>query len=168
MSAPKQLEKQRKLERKRRRKQEVARRRQRRQPADQGLTDFPDFPRFVVTRGPVAGVKMSTVLEDFAAPWIDSAEDYETMLDIYSMAVVAWNAALLPEYRRAAFVASAIDEAMEDASIHDRLTCRQLIEELIARKLQHFVGIDRPILSFQLDQLEDGGFYLSVASGLCQ
>lgn len=167
MSAPKQLEKQRKLERKRRRKQEAARRRQRRQPADQGLADFPSFPGIFAPRGPAARLKMSTVLEDFVEPWTDSTEDYETLAGILSVAIVAWNAALQPAYRREAFVDSAIDEAIQRASIHDRLACRQLIDELIARKLQHFEGIDRPIFSFHLDRLEDGGFYLSVVSGVC-
>jgi hypothetical protein len=166
MSAPKQLAKRQKIERKRRRKQEALRRhRQRKQPTALHPTDF--FDPVPVACGPIGGIKMSAVLEDFIAPLTELAEDYEAHSNIVSMGVVAWNAALEPEHRRAAFVGCMIDAAMNGATIEDRLTCRELIEDLIARKLQHFANYRRPILSYHLDKLEDGSLYLSVASAVC-
>jgi hypothetical protein len=165
MSAPKQLAKRQKLERKRRRKHEALRRRQRRRQADLRPSEL--FDVFPAVSSPVGGIKMSTVLEDFLAPWADSAENIEAYSTIISMGVVAWNAALEPAHWRAAFVSSAIDAAMKNASIQERLACREFIENLIVRKLEYFAEYHRPILAFQLDELDDGGWYLSVASGLC-
>ncbi len=109
---------------------------------------------------------MSTVLEEFVAPMFDVAEGYEACSTVISIGIVAWNAALEPDYRRAAFISSAIDAAMKDADIHERLRCKALIENLVVRKLQHFAEYRRPILAFHLNELDDGGFYLSVASAV--
>jgi hypothetical protein len=165
MSAPRQLAKRQRLERKRRRKREALRRRQEKQPpvayAGDSLETFP------AVGGPVGGVKMSKVLESFVAPLLHQVDGYRAHSTLISMGVVAWNAALEPDYRRAAFVSSAIDAAMKHATLQERLEGRELIEGLIARKLQHFANYHRPIFGYQLDELEGGGFYLSVASGLC-
>lgn len=165
MSAPKQLAKRQRLERKHRRKQESLSRRQKQQRSDGGLSNFRN--PFATVVGPVGGVKMSAVLEDFVEPLLDQANGYEACSKIFSMGTVAWNAALAPESRRAAMVNSAIDTAMEGASIGDRLGCMELINNLIARKLQHFADYHRPILSFQLNELPDGQYYLTVASEVC-
>ncbi len=165
MSSPRQLAKRQRLERKRRRKQEALRRRHREHPSVLPPIDSPD--PFPAVSGPIGGIKMSTVLEDFVAPFIEQVEGFKAYSTLISMGVVAWNAALEPECRRAAFVSSAIDAAMKNAGLHERLTCRELIEHLIARKLRHFAKYRRPILAHQLDELEDGGFYLSVASAVC-
>ena len=165
MSAPKQFARRQKLERKRRRKQAaLSRHRQRKHPTASRPTDF--FDPLPIASGPAGGIKMSTVLEDFVAPLTDLAEDYEAHSKIISMGVVAWNAALEPAYRRTAFVSSMIDAAMNDATLQDRLTCRELIENLIARKLQHFANYRRPIISYHLDELDGGGLYLSVVSAV--
>ena len=165
MSAPKQLAKRQKLERKRRRKHEALRRRQDNRQTALHPSDFLD--PFPIASGPIGGIKMSTVLEDFVAPLTDLAEGYDALSKIFSMGLVAWNAALEPENRRGAFVSSAIDAALKDASIEDRLGYRKLIEALIARKLQLFANYRRPILSYHLAELEDGGLHLTVASALC-
>ena len=164
MSAPRQLAKRQRLERKRRRKRETLRRRREKQPPFPSAGDF--FDAFPAVSGPVRGIKMSTVLESFVAPLLHQVDGYRAYSTLISMGVVAWNAALEPEYRRTAFVSSAIDAAMKNATLRERLEGRELIEGLIARKLQHFANYQRPILAYQLDELEDGVFYLSVASAL--
>lgn len=105
---------------------------------------------------------MSEVLEHFVEPLADSVEGYDEYKELISIAVIAWNAALEPEYRRTALIGSTIDSVVKD--LQYRLTCRELIERLVARKLEHFAQYRRPILAFQLDVFEDGSFYLSVAS----
>jgi hypothetical protein len=165
MSAPRQLIKRQKQERKRRRKQEAIRRRQRKRQA--GPTSMDCLDSLSAVRGPVGGIKMSTVLEEFVAPRSDAAEGFEAYSKVLSMGVVAWNAALQPEQQRAAFVSSAIEAAMNAASLHERLMCQELIDDLIARKLRYFARYHRPILAFHLEELDDGGLYLSVASAVC-
>jgi hypothetical protein len=165
MSAPKQLAKRQKLDRKRQRKREALRRRDKKQSGNGGLLDF--LAPFPMVNGPVGGIKMSKVLEDFVEPLADPDLDYDGYEQLLSMAMVAWNAALEPEYRRAFFISSAIDAAMEHASIWERMACRELIEKLVSRKLEYFANFPRPILAFHLEELEDGKRHLSVVSAVC-
>jgi hypothetical protein len=165
MSAPKNIAKRQKIERKKRRKKENQLRRQKKQQTCFGLPNF--YDPFPAAFGPIGGVKMSEVLQDFVAPWFDSDLDRAAYERLLSMATVAWNAALQPEYERASFISSMIDAAMSNASIQERLFCREFIEELVLHKLKHFAKYHRPILSFQLTELEDGGWYISVASAVC-
>jgi hypothetical protein len=166
MSAPKQLAKRQKLERKRRRKRESFLNRKKRQQPCWGRPDF-DYEPSLVANGPVGGFKMSDVLQEFASPLIDETADGKTLRRVFSIAVLEWNAALEPVYSRSAFIASGIDGAMKNTEPWERLACRELIESLVARKLAHFARYQRPIMAFQLDELDDGGYYLSVASGVC-
>ncbi len=164
MSAPKQLVKRQRLERKRRRKHETLRRRQREWRTGSRASGFCDpLPVF---SGPMGGIKMSTVLEEFVEPLTDQVEGHKAYARAISMGIVAWNAALEPESRRAAFVSSAIDAALENPNDEDRLRCREVIEHLIARKLRCFAQYRRPILGYHLDELEDGGLFLSVISAV--
>jgi hypothetical protein len=107
-------------------------------------------------------------LQEFVEPLADSTADYDAYKRLIQMGVVAWNAALEPERGdRDAFIGAAIDESMADASLWERLACRAQIDKLVARKLQQFAGYHRPILAFHLEEVEDGGLHLSVASGIC-
>ena len=48
--------------------------------------------------------KMSAVLEDFVEPYRDMAETYDEFHNLLDLAMLAWNAALLPEDKRRAMV----------------------------------------------------------------
>jgi len=164
MSAPKQLAKRQKLERKRRRKRETRLDRQKKRQT--GWYQPDSFGPVGIVGGPVGGIMMSEVLQDFVAPLVNSVDGHAAYQRLFSVAQVAWNAALEPVYRREAIIADAIDEAMPGESQWARQECRELIDWLVARKLERFAKYQRPILSFQLDELDDGGYYLSVISGL--
>lgn len=164
MSAPKQLAKRQKLERKRLRKREM---RLKRQKKRQTCWYRSDGIEPVATRNvPAGGLKMSTVLEDFVAPLLDSAEDRDAYERLLSLGLIAWNAALQPEHRREAMIDDMIEEGLRGESPWERQACREIVQRLVARKLGRFAKYQRPILAFQLDELEDGGYYLSVVSGL--
>ena len=167
MSAPKQLAKRRKLEKKRLRKRETRLKRQRKRQTGWYRPD--GFGPVAMLDAPVGGVKMSEVLGDFVAPLADSFGDdraaYERLL---SLGQVAWNVALEPEHRREAMIDDMIEAGLPRESLWERQACRELLDRLVARKLESFAKYQRPILAFQLDELEDGGYYLSVASGLFQ
>ncbi len=164
MSAPKQLAKRQKLERKRRRKRELRLiRRKNQQP---GWLQPAGLGSIGMVTGPVGGLKMSTVFEEFVSPLLDSVDGRAECKKLFSIAQVAWNAALEPESRRDAMLDDMIKTAMPMASLEARQGCRELLDSLVARKLESFAKYQRPIFSFQLDELEDGGYYLSVASGV--
>ena len=164
MSAPKQLAKRQKLERKRLRKQRTRFKRQKRQQACWYQPDGLGPVGFV--NGPVGGVKMSEVLDDFVAPLADSADDRADYERLLSLGLVAWNAALEPQHRRKVMIDDVLQEGLRGASLWEQQACREVIDRLVARKLESFAEYQRPIMAFQLDELEDGGYYLSVVSGL--
>jgi hypothetical protein len=164
MSAPKQLAKRRKLEKKRLRKRETRLRRQKQRGTDWFGPDPLDSTSLIC--GPVGGVKMSTVLEDFMAPLIECANGWAEYERLFRLGQLAWNVALAPQAAHEGMIDEAVREAMPDASFWAQQECRELLNWLVARKLKSFARYERPILGFQLDELEDGGFYLSVMSGL--
>jgi len=157
MSAPKQLAKRQKLERKRLRKQKTRLTRQKKRQTCWHQSDY---------FGLVGGVKMSEVLGDFVAPLADSADNLAAYERLLSLGLVAWNAALESEHRREAMIDDLLEEVLREASLWERQACHEIVDRLVARKLESFAEYQRPIMAFQLDELEDGGYYLSVASGL--
>jgi hypothetical protein len=164
MSAPKQVAKRRKLEKKRLRKRETRLKRQKRRQTGWYRPD--GFGPVAMLDAPVGGVKMSEVLGDFVAPMADSSQDRAAYERLLSLGQVAWNAALEPEHRREAMIDDLIEAGLPWESLWERQACRELVHKLVARKLESFAKYQRPILAFQLDELEDGGYYLSVASAV--
>jgi hypothetical protein len=108
----------------------------------------------------VPGVeKMSEILSGFARPLLDMCDSKEDYAKFLRLAVVAWNAALLPEQERAGF--------LHDTKITDVLGPQgmQIMEYLIERKLDLFPDKKRPVLDIEAVDLGDR-FSLRVISGL--
>jgi hypothetical protein len=164
MSAPKQIAKRQKLERKRLRKRETRLKRQRKRQTSWYRPDC--FGPVAMLNAPVGGVKMSEVMGDFVAPMADPGRDRVAYERLLSLGQVAWNVALEPEHRREAMIDDMIEAGLPWGSPWELQACRDLVHRLVARKLESFAKYQRPILAFQLDELEDGGYYLSVASAL--
>ena len=164
MSAPKQVTKRRKLEKKRQRKRVTQLKRQKQA---QIRRCQPDCLELAATpNAHVEITKMSDVLKDFVRPLAGSADGRDTYERLLWLGMVAWNAALLPEYRRAEMIDDLMEQGMRWESAWERQACCETVDRLVARKLERFAGYQRPILAFQLDELGDGDYYLSVASGL--
>jgi hypothetical protein len=164
MAVPKQFAKRMKLERKRLRKRETRLAWRRSLATRPYSTDSSPPPEVVY--GPVGGLKMSDVLSDFVAPLANSNLDRSDLMQLLSMAQVAWNIALEPKYRHETMIDDAIEERLIRPKTVQRMQCRELLCWLVARKLECFAKCHRPILAFQVEDLEDGGYYLSVISGL--
>ena len=156
MSAPKQLIKRRKLERKRLRKRESCLRRNKKQLSSRSEAVF---------YGPFGNLKMSDVLSDFVAPLADECRDRDAYSRLLTLGLVAWNAALRPQSERQGMVEDLIGKGLRDESPYVRRMCREVVDHLIARKLAHFAKYQRPILSFHLEDRGDD-YYLSVMSAL--
>jgi hypothetical protein len=164
MSVPKQLAKRRRLEKKRLRKREARAANQRKPSRLSCLTDAFDLPYAVL--GPSRGLKMSEVMQDFVAPAMEPDLDRPALLQLYSMAETAWNIALEPEHRHDTLIDTAIRDRLKRPTTLERESCREFLRCLVDRKLDYFAADNRSILAFKLDDLEDGGHYLSVVSGL--
>ena len=114
---------------------------------------------------PAGHEKMSVVLEDFVEPFRGFADTEDAFRKLLSLALVGWNAALLPEDRRRAMIDEMIEAAFSRASEADRAQARELIEALVRRKEQHFAENRRAIVSFELTDRGDD-YHLAVASTL--
>ena len=108
---------------------------------------------------------MSDVLEDFVDPYWDMADDADALRKLLSLAVLAWDAALLPEPKRQAMIDDTLGAGFSRASEADRAQAREFVELMVKRKLEHFPDNRRAIISFTLTDTGTG-YHLSVASSL--
>ncbi|MFQ5811959.1 MAG: hypothetical protein ACE5I2_02020 [Anaerolineae bacterium] len=107
---------------------------------------------------------MSEVLTAFIEPYIESASTEEAHRKLLMLAIVAWNAALLPEEDQQDIVDKAV-EAIPAASWAMRAYMRTFMSKLIKRKKTYFSEYTRMILDFELTDMGEG-YHLSVASTL--
>ena len=149
-------------------KQRQRRRHKRRQKPLEGL-------KRKLEQGPLQGqefviepsgeVKMSEVLMAFIEPYIESASTEEAHRKLLMLAIMAWNAALLPEEDQQDMVDKAV-EAIPAASWAMRAYMRAIMSELIERKKTYFSEYTRMIIDFELTDMGGEDYHLSVASTL--
>jgi hypothetical protein len=113
---------------------------------------------------PEGEVKMSAVLEDFMEPYLDGHESDQVFKFFLEIAVIAWNIALLPEDQQSQQVDWVVAKA-DQGGTQVQKEMHSVLEELIARKKQHFASIQRQIVEFQLKG-QGKNMHLSVASTL--
>lgn len=160
MSAPKSRVKQQKLARKRQRKE--AARLRRRGKEDTGWSDYDLFtPCF--DSGP-RGMKMSQVLQDFARPYAEGIRKLAAYRHLLTLAVCAWNAALIEEPERELLVREFIAATFSIFSFIRRAYARRLINTMIARKIECFDSYQSPIAAVDVQDVGDG-WYVQVAYG---
>jgi hypothetical protein len=114
-----------------------------------------------IVASPQGEIKMSEVLEKFVDPYLDFAQNRSQREKLFSIAVIAWNLALMPENERQQI----IEQGTTGNDPLARQDTREFIDELIARKQTLFAENKRYIVEFQL---QDTGktLHLSVASTL--
>jgi hypothetical protein len=122
-------------------------------------------PGSKVVFSPPGREKMSDVLEDFVEPYRDLADTEDAFRKLLNLGMLAWNAALLPGGERRAMIDETLGAALSRASAPDRAQARVFVEEMVRRKLEHFPGNRRAIISFELTDTGTG-FHLAVASTL--
>lgn len=118
-----------------------------------------------IITGPKGEVKMSEVLKAFVEPYVDFARNRVQRERLISIAVIAWNLSLMPEDKRQTALDQSIEAGLEGNDPLVKQDIREMIDDLIARKLKLFAKNKRFIVDFQL---QDTGkaFHLSVASTL--
>ena len=114
---------------------------------------------------PKGEVKMSEVLEEFVEPYLDAAHNHSQREKLFSIAIIAWNLAILPESDRQSMINKFLKEALNTNDPLTRQDTKGILDELIARKQKFFANNQRLIVDFEL-QDTGSSFHLSVASML--
>ncbi len=110
---------------------------------------------------PDGEVKMSEVLTEFIKPYMKRVNTVDEHRKLLVIAVLAWNAAILPEEKRQEMV----NTLLANLQMPDDKDFRSIIEMMIERKMKHFAEIRRLIVNFELTDL-GSSTHLSVASTL--
>jgi hemerythrin len=117
-----------------------------------------------IVAAPKGQAKMSEVLEDFVEPYIDEIDDtLEAHRKLFSVAALAWNAALLPEEKRQEMVNDLVEKGLKGVSARDKRVFWGIVDELIQRKLEHFADNNRFVVDFELIKAGTG-YHLTVIS----
>jgi len=115
----------------------------------------------VIVETPAGTRKMSEVLLEFVEPYSDAWETDEELRKLLTLALVAWNAALMSGGVRDQFLQD-METAMPPEA---RPTMRAIVAGMIQRKLTHFASNTRSIIDFQVTPTPEGP-HVSVASTL--
>jgi len=105
-------------------------------------------------------LRMSEVIGDFISPYADDMETVGQYEKLVTIAAMAWNSAILPPEARDLTVEQmlkSIPTGVEDGLV-------DFFDELLARKRQYFSHINRIIVNYEVTELDDGEWYLAVAS----
>lgn len=105
--------------------------------------------------------KMSAVVWDFIEPYREYAPTYEALGKLIVLAILAWNASMLPDDKAKAMVEKVVDSQPLSQSDHDMMI--DVVEDLIERRKKHFAHYTADILDYKLTETEDE-FRLSVVS----
>lgn len=117
------------------------------------------LPRGIELRvNPPGQEKMSEVLVRFVEPYAQFAETEEDYQRLYSVAALAWNAALLSTRERSTLY-DLIHQSMPLAQDKAEL----IIDELIHRKERYFAEYSRGIIHYEVKMIGDD-VHLTVAS----
>jgi hypothetical protein len=122
--------------------------------------------KLIMNQGEI--VKMSEVLEDFLSPYTDIADDKQGLQVLFSMGMLAWNIALVPAEKRTEMLNQAFATLGQWQDPHNITVGKELVEELIERKVELFANNQRRIVSFELEYVAHGDYHISVASTMPQ
>jgi hypothetical protein len=121
------------------------------------------FPQMVMN--PKGEAKMSEVLGQFVEPYLDEARTQHQRETLFSLAVIAWNLALMPDSDHQSFMDEVIKQGLVKQGSLVQHDLEHLLDELVTRKRTFFADNQRYIIDFHL-QDRRGTFHLSVASTL--
>ena len=108
-------------------------------------------------------LKMSAVIMEFIQPYIDDIETLEQYRSLVSIAVIAWNAAIIPLSQRAEMLLTFEEVIPGDSSV----SFQKVMEEFIERKQAYFPDINRFIVRYEVTETEDD-WHLAIASNMTE
>lgn len=121
------------------------------------------FTRQKVLMQTGSGDKMSEVLRAFMEPYQEFASTRDAYERLITIAVVAWNAALLPRDERKGFIDEASKSILASAGTEAVEDFRGIVDELIKRKERLFANNRRYIIDYELSETKND-WHLSVVS----
>lgn len=124
-----------------------------------------------IVTNPEGEVKMSGILEGFAAPYLEYVESSDQQKQLLGIAIIAWNLALMPAKKRKkeknAFLTIMCEDLdsqlSEEARTEFRRDTSEILDDLIERKLTWFKNNQRRILDYEIQEAR-GQLHLSVMS----
>jgi len=122
-----------------------------------------DLPVAGLVPLPPGEAKMSEVLYEFASPFLKPGQPLETYRAMFTLAVSAWNASLLPESEQSKSFDNAVDKAMQYLEPEEIELLKDIGGFLIARKNARFAEHRRMIVALEVVPTADG-YDLQVAS----
>lgn len=112
-----------------------------------------------------SAIKVSKMIEEFAADYISMGETDEERQNYLSSACTAWNIAVLPEHVRESALRHVVEEyKRENPGIDDVDAYIQNMRMLIQEKLQKFPTANVVIVNAFLEHIDGKKFRLSVVS----
>lgn len=109
------------------------------------------------------GWKMSEVLIDFARPLLDAAENAQAMEKALTLAIVVWNASLLPEASQKDMIQKIVEATSSSGFKEDEEIGRSYVDMLLKRKRSYFSHCQRMIAEWHFEK-EGDDLHLNVAS----
>jgi hypothetical protein len=119
-----------------------------------------ELEQYQVAQSPVGDTKMSEVMWEFLEPYLEDAPTLEMLRKLVSVALVAWNVALLPATESSE---EYINGSMQAIPSNLRADFKAIVREMIERKQIYFAQYTRPILDYELVDTRQG-YHLSVVS----
>ena len=101
---------------------------------------------------PSGETKMSEVLLEFIEPYSQYWKAKEELNKLLGVAVIAWNAALLPGNERKEIIENAVKVAPPEI----RQDMKAIVEEMIQRKETHFAQNKRMIMNYKVTMTKEG------------
>lgn len=108
-------------------------------------------------------VKMSVILRQFVEPYISQTDSEESYRKLLTLAVLAWNASLLPTSDGREMVDNVFSSGDGDMETDLVPELKEFVHQLIERKQAYFRKYSRSIIDFEVVDLGDQ-YHVSVAS----
>ena len=107
--------------------------------------------------------KMSFILGKFVEPYVEFTDSEESYRKLITLAVLAWNASLLPEKDGQFIIDGVFEKGLPKRETELRAGLMEIVDQLFARKKAYFSKYRRQIIDFDVVDLGDQ-YYISVAS----
>ncbi|MGD1901479.1 MAG: hypothetical protein ACFB9N_04495 [Geitlerinemataceae cyanobacterium] len=117
----------------------------------------------VITPGPDA-LKMSKLIQEFVEPYFEQIGDFQQCSSFMPLAIVAWNTAIMPKDKHAREITNFLEVSKPNNDPIEIHGIRQLIQDLIADKIEYYDDFDRMVLDYDFYIAPDGQWRLSVIS----
>ncbi|HLO88664.1 MAG TPA: hypothetical protein VK203_27145 [Nostocaceae cyanobacterium] len=109
--------------------------------------------------------KMSDIMKRFVEPYEDTVDNLRDFRSLFSLAAIAWNAALMADSEQKEEIDILLEESLQGKDAEVQQFTRQIIAELIARKKKHFSHIKRFIVDFDITETREQ-YHIAVVSTL--